>query len=118
MTEDTLILDTQAEVFVWVGQSVGSKEKQIAFEFGQVLLKQFMDIYILSFFIIFFFNYRTSSQRYVEMAASLEGLDPNVPLYKVSEGNEPFFFTTYFTWDPAKANVCAQIINFLILTVD
>lgn len=52
------------------------------------------------------------------MAASLEGLDPNVPLYKVAEGNEPCFFTTYFTWDSAKANVCAHIINFLILTVD
>lgn len=46
MTEDILILDTQAEVFVWVGQSVDSKEKQIAFEFGQVLDKQFVDIYI------------------------------------------------------------------------
>ncbi|KAH9679207.1 Villin-3 [Citrus sinensis] len=36
LTEDILILDTHAEVFVWVGQSVDSKEKQSAFEFGQV----------------------------------------------------------------------------------
>ncbi|OWM78939.1 hypothetical protein CDL15_Pgr003110 [Punica granatum] len=78
LTEDILILDTQAEVFVWVGQSVDSREKQIAFEFGQ---------------------------RYIDMASSLEGLAPNVPLYKVTEGNEPCFFTTYFTWDSAKANV-------------
>ncbi|XP_022842295.1 villin-3-like [Olea europaea var. sylvestris] len=77
LTEDILILDTHAEVFVWVGQSVDSKEKQIAFEIGQ---------------------------KYVEMAASLEGLSPSVPLYKVTEGNEPCFFTTYFSWDPAKAN--------------
>ncbi|KAK6125209.1 hypothetical protein DH2020_041053 [Rehmannia glutinosa] len=79
LTEDILILDTHAEVFVWVGQSVDSKEKQNAFEIGQ---------------------------KYVEMAASLEGLPPNVPLYKVTEGNEPCFFTTYFSWDPAKASVC------------
>ncbi|KAG8371960.1 hypothetical protein BUALT_Bualt12G0017100 [Buddleja alternifolia] len=77
LTEDVLILDTHAEVFVWVGQSVDSKEKQNAFEIGQ---------------------------KYVEMAVSLEGLSPHVPLYKVTEGNEPCFFTTYFSWDPAKAS--------------
>lgn len=37
LTEDILVLDTNAEVFVWVGQSVDSKEKQNAFEIGQVL---------------------------------------------------------------------------------
>lgn len=37
LTEDMLVLDTNAEVFVWVGQSVDSKEKQNAFEIGQVL---------------------------------------------------------------------------------
>ncbi|GFP92221.1 villin-3 [Phtheirospermum japonicum] len=77
LTEDILILDTHAEVFVWVGYSVDSKEKQSAFEIGQ---------------------------KYIEMAASLEGLSPNVPLYKVTEGNEPCIFTTYFSWDPAKAS--------------
>ncbi|KAI3787041.1 hypothetical protein L1987_41209 [Smallanthus sonchifolius] len=78
LTEDILILDTHAEVFVWVGQSVDSKEKQSAFEIGQ---------------------------KYVELAASLDGLSPCVPLYRVTEGNEPNFFTTFFSWDPAKANV-------------
>ncbi|KAK4404860.1 Villin-3 [Sesamum angolense] len=77
LTEDILILDTHAEVFVWVGQSVDLKDKQNAFEIGQ---------------------------KYVDLAASLEGLAPNVPLYKVTEGNEPCFFTTYFSWDPAKAS--------------
>lgn len=36
LTEDVLILDTHAEVFVWVGQSVDPKEKQKAFEIGEV----------------------------------------------------------------------------------
>lgn len=77
LTEDILILDTHAEVFIWVGQSVDSKEKQSAFEIGQ---------------------------KYIALAASLDGLSPCVPLYRVTEGNEPSFFTTFFSWDPAKAN--------------
>ncbi|CAA3016810.1 villin-3-like [Olea europaea subsp. europaea] len=76
LTEDILILDTHAEVCVWVGQSVDLKDKQNAFEIGQ---------------------------KYVDMATSLEGLSPKVPLYKVTEGNEPCFFTTFFSWDLAKA---------------
>lgn len=43
------------------------------------------------------------------MASSLDGLSPKVPLYKVTEGNEPCFFTTYFSWDPAKAMVFTKI---------
>ncbi|XP_004513861.1 villin-3-like [Cicer arietinum] len=78
LTEDILLLDTHAEVFVWIGQCVDPTEKQNAFEIGQ---------------------------KYVDMAASLEGLSPCVPLYKVTEGNEPCFFTTYFSWDHAKATV-------------
>ncbi|KAF2307957.1 hypothetical protein GH714_033793 [Hevea brasiliensis] len=81
LTEDILILDTHAEVFVWVGQSVDPKEKQNAFDIAQ---------------------------KYIEMAASLEGLAPNVPLYKVTEGNEPSFFTTFFSWDPTKAMVAGN----------
>ncbi|KAH7679275.1 Villin/Gelsolin protein [Dioscorea alata] len=70
LSEDILILDTHAEVFVWVGYSVHSEDKQNAFEFGQLTLK---------------------------------GLSPNVPLYKVTEGHEPSFFTTFFSWDTTKA---------------
>ncbi|XP_019425549.1 PREDICTED: villin-3-like [Lupinus angustifolius] len=78
LTEDILILDTHAEVFVWIGHCVDQKEKQNAFEIGE---------------------------KYIGLAASLEGLSPHVPLYKVTEGNEPCFFTTYFSWDHAKATV-------------
>ncbi|VAH85378.1 unnamed protein product [Triticum turgidum subsp. durum] len=34
---------------------------------------------------------------------SIEDLSPYVPLYKVSEGNEPCFFKTYFSWDNTKS---------------
>lgn len=52
--------------------------------------------------------WKISPQKYIEKAASLEGLSPQVPLYKVTEGNEPCFFTTYFSWDHAKSTVCAK----------
>lgn len=78
MTEDMLILDTHVEVFVWIGQSVDSKDKQTAFEIGQ---------------------------KYIDLAVSLEGLPPDIPLYRITEGNEPCFFTTYFCWDSAKTLV-------------
>ncbi|TYG83298.1 hypothetical protein ES288_D01G157300v1 [Gossypium darwinii] len=78
LTEDILILDTRAEVFVWVGQCVDAKEKQQAFEFGQ---------------------------KYIDRAVSLEGMSPKITLYKVTEGNEPCFFTTFFSWDSHRAIV-------------
>ncbi|XP_019444045.1 PREDICTED: villin-3-like isoform X2 [Lupinus angustifolius] len=78
LTEDILLLDTHAEVFVWIGHCVDPKEKQNAFEIGE---------------------------KYIDLAASLEGLSRRVPLYKVTEGNEPCIFTTYFSWDHAKATV-------------
>ncbi|EPS61130.1 hypothetical protein M569_13669, partial [Genlisea aurea] len=90
LTEDVLILDTHAEVFVWIGQSSDSKNKQNAFEIGQ---------------------------KYTELAASLEGLAQNVPLYKVTEGNEPSFFTTYFSWDPAKATVHGNSFQKKVLQI-
>ncbi|KAJ0262483.1 Villin-2 [Hirschfeldia incana] len=78
LTEDIYLLDTHAEVFVWVGQGVDPKEKQTVFEIGQ---------------------------KYIDRAGSLEGLSPKVPLYKINEGNEPCFFTTYFSWDHTKSIV-------------
>ncbi|KAJ4791689.1 hypothetical protein LUZ62_042935 [Rhynchospora pubera] len=76
LTEDMLIFDTHAEVFVWIGQSVDPKEKQKAFDVGQ---------------------------KYIEHAVSLEGLSVEVPLYKVSEGYEPCFFKVFFSWDNSKS---------------
>ncbi|KAE8782114.1 villin-2-like [Hordeum vulgare] len=76
LTEDVMVLDTHAEVFVWMGQCVDTKEKQMAFEIGE---------------------------KYIEHALTFEGLAPDVPLYKVSEGNEPCFFRTYFSWDSTRS---------------
>lgn len=78
LTEDMMILDTHGEVFIWIGQCVEPKEKLKAFDIGQ---------------------------KYIEHAMSIEDLSPYVPLYKVSEGNEPCFFKTYFSWDNTKSVV-------------
>ncbi|GJN31511.1 hypothetical protein PR202_gb19920 [Eleusine coracana subsp. coracana] len=34
---------------------------------------------------------------------AFEGIAPDVPLYKVIEGNEPCFFRTYFSWDNTRS---------------
>ncbi|KAF5772063.1 putative villin/Gelsolin, ADF-H/Gelsolin-like domain superfamily [Helianthus annuus] len=78
LPEDILILDTRAEVIVWIGQAVDQKEKKNALEYGQ---------------------------KYIELAESLDGLSPHVPLYKVTEGNEPCFFTVYFSWEASKTSI-------------
>ncbi|EFH50716.1 predicted protein, partial [Arabidopsis lyrata subsp. lyrata] len=62
--------------FIEVGQCVDPKEKQTAFEI---------------------------SQRYIDLMVSLNALSPKVPLYEITEGNEPCFFSTYFSWDSTKA---------------
>lgn len=36
LTEDMMVLDTHSEVFVWMGQCVETKDKQKAFEIGEV----------------------------------------------------------------------------------
>lgn len=90
LTEDIMILDTHSEVFVWVGQHVDIKQKQQAFEIGQ---------------------------KYMEQAALLEGLLPDIPLYKVTEGNEPSFFTKFFAWDSAKAAIQGNSFQKKLVTL-
>lgn len=56
LTEDILILDTHAEVFVWVGQCVDLKEKQNAFEIGKVCLN--INIFHMFPFVALFIHYK------------------------------------------------------------
>ncbi|KAL0729194.1 hypothetical protein Bca4012_025287 [Brassica carinata] len=76
MTEDIFILDCHTEIFVWVGQQVDSKKKPQALAIGEKFLKHdFL----------------------------LENLASETPIYIVTEGNEPPFFTRFFTWDSSKS---------------
>lgn len=72
-----MVLDTHCEVFIWIGQHANSNKQQ-SFDIGQ---------------------------KYIERAALFEGLSLDTPLYIVTEGNEPSFFTRYFAWDSSKAVV-------------
>nr|XP_043620147.1 villin-4-like isoform X1 [Erigeron canadensis]XP_043620148.1 villin-4-like isoform X2 [Erigeron canadensis] len=75
MTEDIFILDCHSSIFVWVGQQVDQKLKTQALVVGEKFLKHdFL----------------------------LEKLSYETPLYIISEGSEPQFFTRFFTWDSSK----------------
>ncbi|KAJ0962245.1 hypothetical protein J5N97_030073 [Dioscorea zingiberensis] len=78
MTEDIFILDCHSDIFVWVGQHVDLKNKLEAFNIGE---------------------------KYLECDFLLEKLSRKTPIFCVMEGNEPPFFTRFFTWDSAKATM-------------
>ncbi|CAH8279986.1 unnamed protein product [Arabidopsis lyrata] len=78
MTEDIFILDCHTEIFVWVGQQVDPKKKPQVLAIGENFLKHdFL----------------------------LENLASETPIYIVTEGNEPPFFTRFFTWDSSKSGM-------------
>jgi len=113
LTEDIYFLDTHAEVFVWVGQCVEPKEKQTVFEIGQVTISLSILLLVLLLFLFLYclFIETVYEQKYIDLAGSLEGLHPKVPIYKINEGNEPCFFTTYFSWDATKAIVSDLVLK-------
>ncbi|MBA0565002.1 hypothetical protein Golob_009902 [Gossypium lobatum] len=77
-TEDVLVLDCHKEIYVWIGRHSTIKSKQEALNLGL----KFLQTNILE-----------------------EELSLEAPIYVVTEGHEPPFFTCFFEWDPSKANV-------------
>ncbi|KAG8367730.1 hypothetical protein BUALT_Bualt16G0103300 [Buddleja alternifolia] len=75
MTEDIFILDCHSDIYVWVGQQVESKNKMNALSIGE---------------------------KFLERDFLLEKLSLQAPIYIVMEGNEPSFFTRFFSWDSTK----------------
>ncbi|XP_073001746.1 villin-5-like [Typha latifolia] len=76
MTEDIFILDSHSDIFVWIGQQVDSKHRLQALNIGE---------------------------KFLELDFLMENLSRETPLYVVTEGSEPPFFTRFFTWDSAKS---------------
>ncbi|KAL3744025.1 hypothetical protein ACJRO7_013301 [Eucalyptus globulus] len=76
MTEDMFILDCHSAIFVWVGQQVDSKMKMHALTIGE---------------------------KFLEHDFLLEKLSREAPVYVITEGSEPPFFTRFFSWDSAKS---------------
>ncbi|KAK6235033.1 hypothetical protein SCA6_010370 [Theobroma cacao] len=77
-TEDVLVLDCHKEIYVWVGRHSTVKSKQVALNLGL----KFLETDILE-----------------------EELSLKTPIYVITEGHEPPFFTCFFEWDPSKANM-------------
>ncbi|KAL6967660.1 actin filament capping, variant 2 [Sarracenia purpurea var. burkii] len=77
-TEDALVLDCHSEIYVWIGRHSSIRSKQDAFTIGL---------------------------KFLEMDVLFEGLSLETPIYVVSEGYEPPFFTQFFEWDFSKANM-------------
>ncbi|CAA0837346.1 Villin-4 [Striga hermonthica] len=78
MTEDIFILDCHSDIYVWVGQQVDSKNKLNALNLGE---------------------------EFLERDFLLSKLSKEAPIYVIMEGNEPAFFTRFFTWDPTKSSI-------------
>lgn len=53
----------------------------------------------------FLTNENFNEQKFLEMDILVEGLSLEIPIYVVTEGHEPPFFTRYFSWDHSKAKV-------------
>nr|XP_011460943.1 PREDICTED: villin-1 isoform X2 [Fragaria vesca subsp. vesca] len=77
-TEDMLVLDCHIEIYVWIGSLSNIKSKQQALTLGL---------------------------KFLETDVLMEGLSLETPIYVVSEGHEPPFFTRFFEWDPSKSNM-------------
>ncbi|XP_012067717.1 villin-1 isoform X2 [Jatropha curcas] len=77
-TEDVLILNCHDEIYVWIGIYSNVKSKQEALTIGQ---------------------------KFLETVHLVEGLSLETPIYVVTEGQEPSFFTRFFEWDSSKANM-------------
>ncbi|KAG2609562.1 villin-5-like isoform X1 [Panicum virgatum] len=76
MTEDVFILDCHTSIFVWVGQQVDVKVRLQALDIGE---------------------------KFVVLDFLMENLARETPIFTVTEGSEPPFFTRFFTWDSAKS---------------
>ncbi|KAK6927086.1 Villin headpiece [Dillenia turbinata] len=77
-TEDILLLDCHEEVYVWRGRHSSDELKKQVFTFGL---------------------------KFLEMDVLDEGLSLETPIYIVTEGHEPPFFTCFFSWDSSKSKL-------------
>ncbi|KAL6652084.1 hypothetical protein ACP70R_011009 [Stipagrostis hirtigluma subsp. patula] len=78
MTEDIFVLYCRSDVFIWVGQEVDAKLKSQAMDIGEKFL-------VLDFL--------------------MESLSRQTPIFIISEGSEPQFFTRFFNWDSTKSQM-------------
>ncbi|KAJ1260205.1 hypothetical protein BS78_10G214500 [Paspalum vaginatum] len=76
MTEDVFILDCHSCIFVWVGQHADTKIRAQALNIGE---------------------------KFLELDILMEDVSRETPLYVITEGSEPQYFTRFFSWDFGKS---------------
>ncbi|KAJ1261714.1 hypothetical protein BS78_09G052100 [Paspalum vaginatum] len=74
-TEETLILDCNEDIYVWVGLHSVTTSKEQALNIGKIFLQN---------------------------GALQSGRSMETTVYAVTEGDEPAFFTKFFNWDSSK----------------
>ncbi|TVU17630.1 hypothetical protein EJB05_33678 [Eragrostis curvula] len=74
-TEETLILDCKEEIYVWVGLHSDVTSKEQALDIGEMFLRD---------------------------SIFRDGRPIETTVYVVTEGDEPAFFTRFFSWDSSK----------------
>lgn len=57
------------------------------------------------------------SQKFVELDILMENLSQQTPLYVITEGSEPQYFTRFFTWDSAKSAVSTFILYYNVFDI-
>ncbi|XP_023765341.1 villin-4 isoform X1 [Lactuca sativa] len=78
LTEDVYIIDVLSSIFIWVGQQVEAKTKTQKLAIGE---------------------------KFLERDIRLEKLSLQTPIFIITEGSEPPFFTRFFTWDSKKTGM-------------
>lgn len=82
LTDDVMVLDCHHSYYAWIGQNASTDEKEHALSIAK---------------------------KYAERVARLDGRMSETPIFIISEGNEPTFFTGFFQWDPSKVNVNGDV---------
>ncbi|KAL3682226.1 hypothetical protein R1sor_000248 [Riccia sorocarpa] len=75
LTEEVMMLDTFTELYVWVGQHASADEKDKALDFAQ---------------------------DHLDSRVAQDGMSPKATIYRIPEGSEPSFFTSFFNWSSTK----------------
>lgn len=106
-----LVLNCHSEIYVWVGRHSSIDSKQSALDLGLVITghcswtSHSSFLYLKLLFLICLVFPR-KKQEFIAKGASVGQVHLEIPIYVITEGCEPPFFTRFFEWDSSKANVC------------
>lgn len=105
-TEETLILDCNEEIYVWVGLHSDITSKEQALNIGKVISDSELWFFISSGTmpcgtLSSLFN-STLLQMFLQDGVLHGGRSIETTMYAITEGDEPVFFRNFFNWDNSK----------------